>query len=51
MAYKQINMQIDFSKSETSLKEVFGNTPIPPTVMIKKLWDYIKKNNLQKKTK
>ncbi|MBL0743843.1 SWIB/MDM2 domain-containing protein [Chryseolinea lacunae] len=32
-----------------SLAEVIGSKPIPRTEIIKKIWDYIKKNNLQDK--
>lgn len=31
------------------LAEVIGNKPLPRTQMIKKIWDYIKKNGLQDK--
>lgn len=31
------------------LAEVIGNKPMPRTQMIKKIWDYIKKNGLQDK--
>ena len=30
-----------------ALAEVVGSTPIPRTEVTKRLWDYIKKNNLQ----
>jgi chromatin remodeling complex protein RSC6 len=29
------------------LAEVIGNKPAPRTEIVKKMWDYIKKNNLQ----
>ncbi|HYH14441.1 MAG TPA: SWIB/MDM2 domain-containing protein [Flavisolibacter sp.] len=29
------------------LAEVIGNKPLPRTEIVKKVWDYIKKNNLQ----
>lgn len=32
-----------------SLAEVVGNKPIPRTEMVKKIWQYIKKNGLQDK--
>jgi chromatin remodeling complex protein RSC6 len=32
-----------------SLAEVIGNKPLPRTEIVKKIWDYIKKNNLQDK--
>lgn len=33
----------------SSLAEVIGNRAMPRTEMVKKIWDYIKKNNLQDK--
>jgi chromatin remodeling complex protein RSC6 len=30
-----------------TLGEVVGNKPMPRTEVVKKIWDYIKKNNLQ----
>jgi len=32
------------------MAEVIGNKPMPRTEIIKKIWEYIKKNNLQDKT-
>ena len=32
-----------------ALSEVVGSKPLPRTEIIKKIWDYIKKNNLQDK--
>jgi chromatin remodeling complex protein RSC6 len=32
-----------------TLAEVIGNSPRPRTEIVKKIWDYIKKNNLQDK--
>jgi len=32
-----------------NLAEVIGNKPTPRTEIVKKIWDYIKKNNLQDK--
>jgi upstream activation factor subunit UAF30 len=32
-----------------TLAAVIGNKPLPRTEIIKKIWDYIKKNNLQDK--
>lgn len=32
-----------------ALAAVIGNKPVPRTEVVKKLWDYIKKNNLQDK--
>ncbi|MBX7152100.1 SWIB/MDM2 domain-containing protein [bacterium] len=34
----------------STLAEVIGSQPRPRTEMIKKIWDYIKKNGLQDKT-
>ena len=31
----------------SALAEVVGSAPMPRTQVVKKLWDYIKKNNLQ----
>src|SRR6478672_12011656 len=33
-----------------TLGEVVGSKPMPRTEVVKKIWDYIKKNNLQDKT-
>jgi chromatin remodeling complex protein RSC6 len=33
------------------LAPIVGSTPLPRSEMTKKLWDYIKKNNLQDPTK
>jgi upstream activation factor subunit UAF30 len=33
-----------------TLAEVIGSKPVPRTEIIKKIWDYIKKNGLQDKT-
>src|SRR5215204_5964608 len=30
-----------------TLAEVIGNKPLPRTEIVRKMWDYIKKNNLQ----
>ena len=32
---------------DAALAKVVGDTPMPRTEITKKLWDYIKKNNLQ----
>ena len=32
-----------------TLAEVIGNKPLPRTEIVRKIWDYIKKNNLQDK--
>lgn len=34
----------------STLSEVIGNKPLPRTEIVKKIWEYIKKNNLQDKT-
>ncbi|HMH33168.1 MAG TPA: SWIB/MDM2 domain-containing protein [Puia sp.] len=34
-------------KLSPALADVIGNTPSPRTEIIKKIWDYIKKNKLQ----
>ena len=33
----------------SNLAEVIGSKPMPRTEIVKKIWDYIKKNNLQDK--
>ncbi len=38
-------------KPSATLAAVVGTTAIPRTQVTKKLWDYIKKNNLQDKNK
>lgn len=35
---------------DNTLAEVIGNKPLPRTEIVKKIWEYIKKNNLQDKT-
>jgi len=35
---------------DATLANVIGNKPAPRTEVVKKIWDYIKKNNLQDKT-
>ncbi|MGZ3837550.1 MAG: SWIB/MDM2 domain-containing protein [Flavisolibacter sp.] len=35
---------------DTTLSEVIGNKALPRTEIVKKIWDYIKKNGLQDKT-
>lgn len=32
---------------DAKLGAIVGNDPLPPTQMIKKIWDYIKTNNLK----
>lgn len=34
-------------KPNAELAAVVGSTPLPRTEIVKKLWDYIKENNLQ----
>ena len=36
---------------DDALSKVVGSSPLPRTELTKKLWDYIRKNNLQDKTK
>lgn len=36
--------------ASTALADVIGTTPLPRTEIIKKIWDYIKKNKLQDST-
>jgi len=36
---------------DDALSKVVGSNPLPRTELTKKLWDYIRKNNLQDKTK
>ena len=36
-------------KVSAALAEVIGSKPIPRTQVVKKLWEYIKKNDLQDK--
>jgi chromatin remodeling complex protein RSC6 len=36
-------------KVSSALAEVIGNKPMPRTEIVKKIWEYIKKNNLQDK--
>ncbi|HQH80910.1 MAG TPA: hypothetical protein PK599_05905 [bacterium] len=40
---------ICFKGSEHTLENVFGTTPIAPSLMTKKLWAYVKKYNLSNK--
>ena len=35
--------------SSPALADVIGSKPLPRTEIIRKIWDYIKKNNLQDK--
>ena len=36
-------------KPSAALAEVIGSKPVPRTQVVKKLWEYIKKNDLQDK--
>ena len=36
---------------DDALSKVVGSNPLPRTELTKKLWDYIRKNSLQDKTK
>ena len=40
---------ISFKGCKDSIESVFGSAPIAPSAMTKKIWDYVKKNNLSKK--
>lgn len=40
------NYKIDFSKTDATLRDVFGDEPIPPTEMSKKLWAFIKEKGI-----
>lgn len=37
---------INFNGCQDSLQHVFGNKPLAPSEMTKKLWSYVKKNKL-----
>ncbi len=37
---------VNFKNENTPLKEVFGDKPVAPSEMTKKLWGYVKKKNL-----
>lgn len=38
--------QVNFKGCKTSLEEVMGNKPLPPSQMTSKLWKFVKANNL-----
>ncbi len=40
---------ISFAGQKATLEEVFGKSDLAPSLMTKKLWEYIKKNKLSKK--
>ena len=40
---------MDTLTPSATLAEVIGSKPVPRTEVVKKIWDYIKKNNLQDK--
>ena len=40
---------IHFINRQTTLEELFGNKPITPTDMTKKIWKYVKKQKLMKR--
>jgi len=42
--------KINFKGHAESLEKVFGNKPIAPSLMTKKLWAYVKKYNLSNKS-
>ncbi len=37
---------INFSGRQETLEKVFGKKPIPPSEMTKKIWTFVKSNNL-----
>ncbi len=37
---------ISFKGRKETVEDVFGNKPIAPSEMTKKIWAYVKKNNL-----
>ena len=45
---KNAKYKIYFEHRQETMVEVFGNKPLQIGEMIKKLWEYIKKNNLGK---
>jgi upstream activation factor subunit UAF30 len=48
MAEKKANAQfMKPMQPSAELAEIVGSTPLPRTEVTKKLWDYIKKHNLQ----
>lgn len=40
---------ICFCGCDEPVEKIFGNKPIPPSQMTKKLWAYVKKNKLNKR--
>ena len=40
---------IDFSNQQKTLEELFGDKPITPADMTKKLWKVVKRNKLMKR--
>ncbi len=40
---------ISFKGCKDTVESVFGSAPVAPSQMTKKLWEYVKKNNLSKK--
>ena len=49
MAKKANSAFMKEMKVSAALAEVIGSKPIPRTQVVKKLWEYIKKNDLQDK--
>ena len=41
--------QISFAGRKETAEEIFGSTPIAPSEMTKRIWAYVKKNNLSSK--
>lgn len=50
MARGHFNCKVNLDRTE-SLYEVFGREPLNPTEMTKKLWEFIKANDLMIKEK
>ncbi len=40
---------INFAGQTATLEQVFGKTPIAPSEMTKKIWNYVKSKNLSSK--
>ena len=49
MAKKANSAFMKEMKVSAALAEVIGSKPVPRTQVVKKLWEYIKKNDLQDK--
>ncbi|MFH0970413.1 MAG: hypothetical protein V1776_03055 [Candidatus Diapherotrites archaeon] len=40
---------ISFSGKKDTIESIMGSKPIAPSMMTKKIWEYVKKNNLSSK--